>query len=658
MAAAGPDHTLDADELDSDKHDAEDAQWYRHLHDASITDPASFWSAAARSVDWITAPATVLDAMRAPLYRWFPGASLNTSYNALDRHVEAGRGSQAALVYDSAMLGVSRTYTYTELRDEVAVFAGTLADLGVGRGDRVLVYLPMIPEAVIAMLATARLGAIHSVVFGGFAPAELAARIRDARPAAVVTASGGIEPGRRVEYLPAVREALALADSNGTPVIAKNREGFAHAVADYQGDGAQWLDWDDAVAAAPAVAPVEVAGTDPLYILYTSGTTGAPKGVVRDNGGHAVALTWSMANIFGIGPGDTILTASDVGWVVGHSYIVYGPLLAGATTVLYEGKPVGTPDAGVLGRLIEEYRVKVLFTAPTALRAVRRADPEGAAIRGHDLSSLVTLFSAGERLDTGTSEWIGGVLGVPVVDNWWQTETGWPICANPRGLGAVPLKPGSPSLPSPGFDVVVLDPDGSPVPAGTEGSIALRLPLPPGTLTTLWGSDERYRDAYLSAFEGFYTSGDSGYLDADGYLFVMGRTDDVINVAGHRLSTGAIEQVLAHHPAVAECAVLGLLDPVKGQRASGYVVLKSGVAVDPGELEADLVRMVREAIGPVADFRSAVVVEALPKTRSGKILRKTMRQMAAGEQYVVPSTIEDPAVLDALEPLLRPAPSQ
>ncbi|WP_394252544.1 AMP-binding protein [Arthrobacter pityocampae] len=636
-------------------HDAGSGDDYRRLHAESLADPERFWLGAAAAVDWIRPPSIAVDGSDAPLYRWFPGASLNTSYNALDRHVDAGRGDQPALVYDSAMLDTRRTLTYAELRDEVAVFAGVLAGLGVTKGDRVLVYLPMIPEAAVAMLACARIGAVHSVVFGGFAPAELAARIRDARPSAIVTADGGIEPARRVEYPPAVQEALALADTAGTPVVVKARDGFGHEVAGYQEPGTRWLDWDEAVATAEAVPPVEVAATDPLYILYTSGTTGSPKGVVRDNGGHAVALTWSMRAIFDVGPGETMLTASDVGWVVGHSYIVYGPLLAGATTVLYEGKPVGTPDAGAFGRLIEQHRVKALFTAPTALRSIRRADPTGAAVRTHDLSSLQTLFSAGERLDTGTSQWIGEVLGVPVVDNWWQTETGWPICANPRGLGGVPLKAGSPSLPSPGYDVVILDPGGSPVPPGSEGSIALRLPLPPGTLTTLWGSDDRYRDAYLADFEGFYTSGDSGYVDEDGYLFVMGRTDDVINVAGHRLSTGAIEQVIAQHPAVAECAVLGLQDPVKGQRASGYVVLKAGTDLDPATLEAELVAMVRSTIGPVADFRSAVVVEALPKTRSGKILRKTMRQMAAGTAYAVPSTIEDPSVLDALKPLLRPS---
>ncbi|TYC98528.1 propionyl-CoA synthetase [Arthrobacter echini] len=648
MAAAGNDAG----------HDVSTPADYRRLHAESIADPDRFWLAAAGAVDWATEPTVALDSSSAPFHHWFPDGSLNTSHNALDRHVDAGRGDQAALIYDSAMLGVRRTYTYTELRDEVAVFAGALAELGVGKGDRVLIYLPMIPEAVIAMLATARLGAIHSVVFGGFAPAELAARIRDARPSAVVTASGGLEPGRHVEYLPAVHEALMLADSPGIPVVSKAREGFQHDIAGYAGGEGHWVDWDEAVSRARAVPPVDMAATDPLYILYTSGTTGSPKGVVRDNGGHAVALTWTMQAVFGIGPGDVMLTASDVGWVVGHSYIVYGPLLAGATTVLYEGKPVGTPDAGAFGRLIEQHRVKALFTAPTALRAVRRVDPEAELIRSHDLSSLTTLFSAGERLDTGTSAWIGEVLGVPVVDNWWQTETGWPICANPRGLAELPLKPGSPSLPSPGYDVVILDHEGNPVPTGTEGSIALRLPLPPGTLTTLWGSDDRFRDSYLSAFEGYYTSGDSGYVDDDGYIFVMGRTDDVINVAGHRLSTGAIEQVLAQHPAVAECAVLGLQDPLKGQRASGYVVLKAGLTPDHDTLKAELVQLVRSSIGPVADFRSVVVVEALPKTRSGKILRKTMRQIAAGEKLVVPSTIEDASVLEALEPLLRPGAAQ
>ncbi|MBG6185081.1 propionyl-CoA synthetase [Arthrobacter sp. CAN_A214] len=626
---------------------------YRALHRRSIEDPAAFWLEAAEAVSWTTAPGQALDSSRAPLYRWFPGASLNTSFNALDRHVLAGRGDTMALVYDSAMLATRQHFTYAQLRDEVARFAGVLRRQGVGRGDRVLIYLPMVPEAVIAMLAVARLGAVHSVVFGGFAPAELASRIRDAAPKVILTATGGLEPSRRVEYLPAVAEALDLAGAQGCAVIVKHRDGFAAAATDYDQPSRRWLDWDHAAANATPADPVDVGATDPLYILYTSGTTGSPKGVVRDNGGHAVALTWSMRNIFDVGPGDVMLTASDVGWVVGHSYIVYGPLLAGATTVLYEGKPVGTPDAGAFWRLIEAHGVTVMFTAPTALRAVRRADPTAAALGNYDISTLRLLFSAGERLDTGTFSWIGGVLGVPVIDNWWQTETGWPICANPRGLGGVPVKPGSPSLPSPGFDLAIVDGEGTPVPTGTEGTIALRLPLPPGALATLWGSDERYEQAYLRALEGYYVSGDSGYADDDGYLFVMGRTDDVINVAGHRLSAGAIEQALAQHPAVAECAVIGLEDALKGQRASGYVVLKAGETVDHAELQRELVALVRKLIGPVADFRDAVVVDALPKTRSGKILRKTMRQIAAGERYTVPSTIEDADVLDSLVPLLR-----
>ncbi|NOJ59868.1 AMP-binding protein [Arthrobacter sp. 260] len=635
------------------------SQDYRTLHRQSLEAPDAFWLDAARAVDWVRDPATALDSTGAPLHRWFPDGELNTSYNALDRHVEAGRGDSTALIYDSAMLGLVRRYTYAELRDEVASFAGVLRDQGVTKGDRVVIYLPMVPEALIAMLATARLGAIHSVVFGGFAAKELASRIQDARPTVVVTASGGLEPRGPLEYLPAVDEALTLCDHRVATVIVKSRKGFVHQASEYgsasgtpRADTA-WLDWDEALTGAEPADPVPVLATDPLYILYTSGTTGSPKGVVRDNGGHAVALTWSIKNIFGIGPGDVMLTASDVGWVVGHSFIVYAPLLAGATTVLYEGKPVGTPDAGAFWRLISDHRINVLFTAPTALRAVRKVDPEAALLAGYDTSSLRLLFCAGERLDIDTYQWAGRILGVPVVDNWWQTETGWPICANPRGIEELPLKPGSPTLPQPGYDLVILDGDGQAVPAGTEGNIALRLPLPPGTLPTLWGSDERYISSYLSAFEGFYVTGDSGYVDDEGYVFVMGRTDDIINVAGHRLSTGAIEQVLAQHPAVAECAVIGLADPLKGQRASGYVVLKAGADIDPAVLEQELITLVRTQIGPVADFKQAVVVDGLPKTRSGKILRKTMRQMASGEDYVVPSTIEDRSVLDAMKPILQ-----
>ncbi len=626
------------------------ARNYQYSYERSLNEPDGFWLDAAEKISWSTPPRLALDTSRAPLYGWFPDGVMNTSYNALDRHVAAGRGGQDALIYDSAMLGTQQRFSYAELTGLVARFAGVLRSQGVGKGDRVVIYMPMIPEAAIAMLATARLGAVHSVVFGGFAPKELAARIRDADPAAVVTASGGIEPSRRIEYLPAVAEALALAGAPDTPVLVKAREGFAGKAADHAG----WLDWETEMATAAPAAPVDVQATDPLYILYTSGTTGTPKGVVRDNGGYAVALTWTMENIYDIGPGDVMWTASDVGWVVGHSYIVYGPLLAGATTVLYEGKPVGTPDAGAFWRVIRDHRVNVLFTAPTALRAIRKADPEAALLQDYDISSLRTLFAAGERLDTDTYHWASGILGVPVVDHWWQTETGWAICANPRGLDELPIKAGSPSVPMPGYRLSVVDGLGADVDAGTEGNIVLGLPLPPGTLTTLWGNDERYISSYLAAFDGYYATGDSGYRDGDGYLFVMGRTDDIINVAGHRLSTGAMEQVLGQHPAVAECAVIGLADPVKGQRPSGYVVLKSGVDVSGEDLARELIALVRRDIGAVADFKHVTVVEALPKTRSGKILRKTMRQIADGEDYAVPSTIEDAGVIDQLIGVLRP----
>ncbi|WP_423445340.1 propionyl-CoA synthetase [Kocuria sp. KSNUG] len=632
---------------------------YESVYRASVDDPERFWLEAADAVEWITPPTRALDDSAAPLYRWFPDGELNTCVNAVDRHVAAGHGERTALIYDSAVLGVQEHITYAQLQERVALFAGALAAQGVSKGDRVLLYMPMIAESVVAMLACARLGAVHSVVFGGFAPRELASRIDDSRPVAIVTASGGVEPKRRIEYLPAIEEALQISDHAPSAVLVHEREGFETSVAEAReraqsSEGPAWLSWGEAQDGVSPAEPVAVKATDPLYILYTSGTTGKPKGVVRDNGGHAVALSWSMANIYDVSAGDVMWTASDVGWVVGHSYIVYAPLLAGATTVVYEGKPVGTPDAGAFWQRVEEHGVKVLFTAPTALRAIRKADPEGEFVRKHDISSLHALFVAGERLDPETYTWASTVLGVPVVDHWWQTETGWAICSNPFGIEKLPIVAGSPTVPVPGFHVEILDPIGEPLGPGEEGNIALRLPLPPGTLSTLWGNDERFVSSYLSAFPGYYATGDSGYIDENGYVFVMGRTDDVINVSGHRLSTGQMEQIVATHPDVAECAVIGVNDPLKGQRPSGYVVLKTGAEITQEQLAEDLVTMVRSQIGPVADFKDVAVVEALPKTRSGKILRKTMRQMADGEQYTVPSTIEDHSVLEALQSVLAP----
>ncbi len=629
---------------------------YRRIYEQSLARPEEFWSEAARAIDWARPPERVLDASRPPLYRWFPDAELNTCFNAVDRHVVNGRGDAAAIIYDSPVTGTLRRYTYRELRDEVARAAGAFAALGVGRGDRVIVYLPMIPEAVITMLACARLGAVHSVVFGGFAPAELAARIDDARPTLVVSASCGIEPTRLVPYKPMLDEALRLAAHPPTRCLIVQREqqrcdlvaGRDH-------------DWADVVPGATPADPVTVAATDPLYILYTSGTTGHPKGIVRDNGGHAVAMTWSMTNVYDIGPGDVMFTASDIGWAVGHSYTVYGPLLVGATSVLYEGKPVGTPDAGAFWRVVAEHGVKVVFTAPTAIRAIKKEDSAGTHLAKYDVgASLRALYLAGERLDPATYEWATSMLGVPVVDNWWQTETGWPIAANPIGLERLPAKAGSPTVPMPGYDVRILDPSDPAaveVPAGTAGAIAIRLPLPPGTLPTLWGDDDRYVSSYLSTFDGYYLTGDGGYVDEDGYLYVLGRTDDVINVAGHRLSTGELEAVLAAHPAVAECAVVGVADSYKGQVPRGLVVVKSGVGIDPAVLADELVARVRAEIGPVASFKRVDVVAALPKTRSGKILRRTMREIADGRSPAVPPTIEDPTVLDTLRPVLAPDPT-
>ncbi|GAA3288485.1 propionyl-CoA synthetase [Dactylosporangium vinaceum] len=620
---------------------------YRDTYQLSLDDPEWFWRDAAGGVEWERMPIRVLDRDNPPFYRWFPDAQLNTCHNALDRHVDRGRGDDIALVYDSAVTGALKRYTFGELLDEVSTFAGALRALGVQQGDRVVIYMAMVPEAVVAMLACARLGAVHSVVFGGFGPRELAARIDDAKPKVVVATSCGIEAARVVPYKPLLDAAIDEAAHKPSRCVILQRPQAPGELRD--GD----ITWADAVAAAPRTACVPVAATDPLYILYTSGTTGRPKGIVRDNGGHAVALTWSMANIFDCGPGDVFWAASDVGWVVGHSYIVYAPLLAGATTVLYEGKPVGTPDAGAFWRVVAEHGVNVMFTAPTAIRAIRKEDPQGAHIDRERLKSLRTLFLAGERLDPQTYEWAGERLGVPVVDNWWQTETGWPIAASPRGLEQLPTKAGSPSVPVPGFDVRVLAGDGRPAAAGTDGAIVIKLPLPPGCLPTLWGDDERFVRSYLSAFPGYYLSGDGGRFDDDGYLYVMGRTDDVINVAGHRLSTGAMEEVLAAHPAVAECAVIGVGDELKGQVPRGFVVLKAGVPTPPATVAAELVQLVRDRIGAVASLRSVQVVAALPKTRSGKILRRTMRGIADGREEPVPSTIEDPAVLDALRPVLR-----
>ena len=620
---------------------------YEELFHRSLADPEGFWGEAAKGIDWYREPTVVLDTSNPLFYRWFADGVLNTCFNALDRHVRDGRGGQAALVHDSPVTGTSRTLSYRQLLDEVARFAGVLRRLGVGKGDRVVIYMPMIPEAVVAMLACARIGAVHSVVFGGFAARELAVRIDDAAPKAVVSASCGIEVSRVVEYKPILDQAIELAAHKPGRCVIVQRPAAPAALT-----AGRDLDWEQAMAGAEPADCVPLAATDPLYILYTSGTTAKPKGVVRDNGGHAVALHWSMKHIYDTGPGEVYWAASDIGWVVGHSYIVYAPLLAGCTTVLYEGKPVGTPDAGAFWRVISEHRVKALFTAPTAFRAIKKEDPRGDLARRYDLSGFRYLFLAGERLDPETYRWAGELLGVPVIDHWWQTETGWPIAADLMGLEALPTKAGSPTVPVPGYDVRVVDPDGAEVAPGETGEIVVRLPLPPGCLPTLWGDDQRFVDSYLSQHPGFYITGDGGYRDGDGYLYVMGRIDDVINVAGHRLSTGEMEEILASHPAVAECAVIGVSDQLKGQIPRGFVVLKAGADADPAALSAELIQLIRDQIGPVAALRRVDVVAALPKTRSGKILRKTMRGIADGHDEPVPSTIEDPAVLGALRPVL------
>ncbi|WP_456238108.1 propionyl-CoA synthetase [Nonomuraea cypriaca] len=608
---------------------------YDESYRQSIHRPEEFWAEAALGIDWDVAPATVTRDDR-----WFPDGRLNTCHNALDRHVAAGRGGQAALIHDSPVTGTVRTLTYAELLDEVARTAGMLRDLGVVAGDTVVIYMPMVPEAVVAMLACARLGAVHSVVFGGFAARELALRIDHARPKVVLSASCGIEPGRVVAYKPLLDAALEQAAHRPAHCVILGRPQCAADLVEGRD-----LDWARAVRDAAPAACVSVAATDPLYILYTSGTTGSPKGVVRDNGGHAVALHWSMANVYGAAPGEVYWAASDVGWVVGHSYIVYAPLLAGCTTVLYEGKPVGTPDPGAFWRVVATHGVRTLFTAPTAIRAIKKEDPSGNFAKKWDLSGLRYLFLAGERLDPDTYHWASGLLGIPVIDHWWQTETGWPIAANCVGIEPLPIKPGSPSKPVPGWDVRVLDPEGGECPPGVDGAVTVKLPLPPGALPTLYRDEARFTRSYLERYPGHYVTGDGGHLDEDGYLYVMGRIDDVINVAGHRLSTGAMEEVIAAHPDVAECAVVGVADELKGQLPVGFVVLKAGAERDQDELERELTALVRERIGPVAAFRRAVVVGRLPKTRSGKILRATMRDIADGHPYTTPSTIEDPAAL-------------
>jgi propionyl-CoA synthetase len=620
---------------------------YAQEFSRSMADRSGFWGEAAGLIDWYTEPTTVLDDSAPPFYRWFTGGTLNTCYNAIDRHIAAGRGAQAALIYDSPVTGTRRVFSYAELLDQVARFAGVLRGAGVSKGDRVVIYLPMIPEALVAMLGCARIGAVHSVVFGGFAAPELALRIDDAAPKVIVSASCGIELARVIEYKPMLDRAIELAGRKPDRCVIVQRPQAAAALTPGRD-----VDWADAMAAAEPAECVPVAATDPLYILYTSGTTAKPKGVVRDNGGHAVALAWSMRHVYDTGAGQVFWAASDVGWVVGHSYIVYGPLLAGCTTVLYEGKPVGTPDAGAFWRVAAEHGVRALFTAPTAFRAIKKEDPAGTLIAGHDLSALRYLFLAGERLDPETYRWAGELLGIPVIDHWWQTETGWPIAADPMGLEAMPTKAGSPTKPMPGYDVRVVDGNGADVVPGVTGDIVIRLPLPPGCLPTLWNDDDRFVASYLARYPGSYATGDGGYRDDDGYLYVMGRVDDVINVAGHRLSTGEMEEVLAGHPAVAECAVIGVHDDLKGQVPRGFVVLKAGVDADHTTVAAELVQLVREQIGAVSALRQVDVVAALPKTRSGKILRKTMRGIADGREEPVPSTIEDAAVLDSLRPFL------
>ncbi|MFI5374272.1 MAG: propionyl-CoA synthetase [Candidatus Rokuibacteriota bacterium] len=621
---------------------------YDEVYQRARRDPEGFWAAAAEDIHWERRWDRVLDSTRPPYYRWFQGGRLNTCYNALDLHVDRGRGKQLALIYDSPVTQTVRSFTYFELRDQVARFAGALRRQGVAQGDRVIIYMPMVPEAVIAMLACARLGAIHSVVFGGFAPKELATRIDDAKPSLMLSASCGIEGSRVIPYKPLLDQAIDMASHKPTRCLILQRPMETARMLPGRD-----VDWQEAVAAASPVECVPVAATDPLYILYTSGTTGIPKGVVRDNGGHAVALKWSMGAVYGMGAGEVYWAASDIGWVVGHSYIVYAPLLKGCTTILYEGKPVGTPDPGAFWRVCAQHGVNALFTAPTAFRAIKKEDPRGEHMGRYDLSRFRTLFLAGERCDPDTLIWARERLAVPVVDHWWQTETGWPMAANCVGLGMLPVKPGSPTKVVPGYDIQVLGDDNREVPAGQIGSIAVKLPMPPGCLPTLWHNDAGYERSYLERHPGFYLTGDAGYKDEDEYIYIMSRVDDIINVAGHRLSTGAMEEVLSSHPDVAECAVMGVTDEIKGEVPVGFVVTKAGVARTDADLCRELVELVRERIGPVAAFKTVAVVKRLPKTRSGKILRGTMKKMADGVEYGVPATIDDPAILGEIGDSLK-----
>jgi propionyl-CoA synthetase len=621
---------------------------YEAMHAQSLVDPSGFWTQAARAIDWDAFPTSILDDSDKPFYRWYRGGRLNICHNALDRHVAAGRADQAALIYDSPVAGVKQTLTYAQLLDKVARFAGVLRDLGVGKGDRVIIYMPMIPEAVVGMLACARIGAVHSVVFGGFAPHELATRINDATPKAILSASCGIEGAKVLPYKPMLDAAIEQAGHKPDHcVIFQRPQSVASLVPDRD------VDWAAAASSADPAPCVSVEATDPLYILYTSGTTGQPKGVVRDTGGYAVALKWTMEHFYGVRPGEVFWAASDVGWVVGHSYIVYGPLLHGCTTLVYEGKPVGTPDAGAFWRVISDHKVAVQFTAPTAFRAIKREDPNGELLGQYDMSCLRALFLAGERSDPDTLNWAETHLKVPVIDHWWQTETGWPVAGNPLGIGLMKVKYGSTAVPLPGWDIRVLAPDGTEVKRGDIGAIVAKLPLPPGTLPTLWNARDRFFKSYLADFPGYYQTSDAGFIDEDGYIYVMARTDDIINVAGHRLSTGAMEEVLSGHPDVAECAVIGVADDLKGQLPLGFVVLKRGVDRPHADIIREVVKKVRDEIGPVAAFKQALVVDRLPKTRSGKILRGTMQKIADSEAWKMPATIDDPAILGEIGEALK-----